>query len=253
MKVSRPRTPYIGQPFTRFPNMPKAVKVEASAVLPHLTHLMSLGMSPCMIARAAGVSSGPLYKILAGNQDMILKPTVDALLSVTPRPHPQQANVLAFAARRRLAGLAVMGWPNRAIASEAGLHLSSISRVHGNTCISLQIHTDVVTVYERISHVRRGDPRAMNWARRKGAVHPMLWDDIDDFYEVPTVPSDSGLPDLVAVERLVSGRAVAATAADKRVAFERLIRRGVSVNAAAVQLGINYQTAVRYSEQLVAA
>ncbi|NIL77667.1 hypothetical protein [Rhodococcus sp. B10] len=251
--MKRPdRGPYIGQPVTRIPQMPKTAKVPAEVVMPHLQHLLSIGMTPCMIARAAGVSAGPLYKILAG-QTVALKPTVDALLAVSPRPHPQQANVLAYAARRRLEGLAVMGWPGRAISAQSGLNLPSLHRVHAGSVLSLRTHVAVLDVFDRISHIRRGDIRTTKWAQRRGFVHPMLWDDIDDFYEVPAAPDDSGIPDPVVVERLVDGRRVDATRAERREAWRLLSVQGLPANEIAGRLSISKRTVERYKSEMAVA
>lgn len=245
------REPYIGNPQSRIPTTRRNDMVATGPVREHIRALQSIGMTPTMIERSAGLSTSAIPRLLE-RQLMVRRVVADAVLAVDGRPTHQQAIVLNIGCRRRLEGLSVIGYSCDAIGKAIGTDRGRIYNLRTQARVSWLQHRAVAEAFDRLGP-DGGSNRARRYAARQGWVHPLLWEDIDDPFEVPAVPGDSGLPDPVAVDRLVEGRSVSATAADKREAFGQLLFRGVSVNRAAVQLGINYQTAVRYSETLVAA
>lgn len=210
-------------------------------------------MSVAMIARAAGVTDTQVSFYKSG-QSTTRKVYADAVLGVDGRPSKHQAYVLGVGSVRRLQGLARLGFTLAQISVEVGMSWSSLSRVRCSTGTVLwETHVAVRDAFDRFG-IDGGSDLARRRAIRAGWVHPLLWDDIDDPFEVPTV-RDVVLdaPDPVVVERLIAGSAVKASPADRREAFLRLVGAGWSVTLAGQRVRINHQTAVRYSESRVAA
>jgi hypothetical protein len=227
--------------------MSKRDQVDPAPVRAHVEQLIALGMTINMIARAAGTSDTPIAYLLAGRQNTMLADSANAILAVTPRPHRQQALVLNYGLRRRLEGLAVMGWSVRAVGDEAGIPFHTVSRARLGVRTQLRIHDIIADVYDRISHLDGGSPRTRKWAQSNGFVHPMLWDDIDDPDEVPAAPKDSGIPDEVIVERILAGTWTGDIPnVERRAAYERLEADGASAKEIADLLHVTQRTIERY-------
>lgn len=244
----------LGFPVSRMCRNPRADLVDAAAVRVHIARLESVGMSTAMIARAAGITDTQVSLYKAG-QPTTRKAYADAILAVDGRPTKHQAYVLGVGSVRRLQGLARLGFTLDQIATEVGMSWSSLSRVRCSDGLVLwETHVAIRDAFDRFG-IEGGSDIARRRAIRRGWVHPMLWNDIDDPFETtPTEdPSDAVMPDPVAVERLIAGLPVSAAAVDKREAFSVLLSRGMTMSGAATQVGINHQTAVRYSESEVAA
>ena len=144
--------------------------------------------------------------------------------------------------------LVSIGMNNYMIARAAGVSTTTVRniRIGAASGSTVDVHRALMSVTPRPTK-HQASVLSYGAVRRNGFVHPMWWDDIDDFFEVPCEPEDSGLPDPVVVERLIAGVPVSAAAVDKREAFEILVGRGWTMSAAAAHVGINHQTAVRYS------
>lgn len=238
---------YIGAPLTRFAPMPRSATVDPTPVRRHVQSLLDSGMTYNMIARAAGVSARVVVDLVEARTRHILMPSAEALLTTTQRPTHQQALVLSYGVRRRLEALAVMGWPAREIARECGRDdYSLITRIRVTTRVQWPIHQMVSDCYQRISHVQLGDPRTSRWAIRQGFIHPFMWDDIDDYFEVPgSAPVDVGV-DEVLVQRVIDGTWVGEIPAlERRVAFEKLHARGLSAPEIAERLHVTQRTIER--------
>ena len=248
------REPYIGRPRTRCRPMPKAQKVDPEQAREHINHLAELGMTWCMIARGAGLSERPILDIVRRRPSHILAQTERMILAVSPRPNPQQALVLSYGARRRIEGLSIMGWSLRELAAHANVQYGTIQRPRVATKIQWRVHGLIADLYDEVSHIRHDNPRTLAWAQTNGFVHPMLWDDIDDYYEVPTEPKDSKTPDEVVVQRLADGFAVErATQVERAAAVQILTRRGLSSTEIAYRLSVSQRQVVRDRGMAVAS
>ncbi|MDV8022309.1 hypothetical protein [Rhodococcus sp. IEGM 1330] len=207
-----------------------------------------------MISRAAGLSQMPAHEVLSDTRQTMLEPAARALLAVTPRPNAQQALVLSYGARRRLEGLAVMGWSIREIARRANVQDMTVKRPRSAPRVQWRVHTLIADVYEELSHIRRDNTRTVLWAEANGFVHPMLWDDIDDYYEVPVEPVDSKIPDEIVIQRLADGRAVdRASKAERAAAVQILTDRGLSSAAIAERMRVSQRQVVRDRGMAVAS
>ena len=242
------RAPYIGTALSRIPISDRQDMVPTEPIARHIQKLLDVGMSKSGIARSAGVSTAMVSLMLSGKHKTTRRVVADAFLAADGRADKQQALVLNVGCRRRIEGLAVLGFSFPMIARELGIDHRSLWMIHGRRWVSWETHERVRCAFDRMG-IDGGNTKIRNVAARNGWVHPLLWDDIDDPFEV--TPSDGGggsdVADPVAVERLIAGVPVSAAAVDKREAFELLIGRGWTMSAAAAHVGINHQTAVRYS------
>lgn len=184
------RQPEIGFPVTRL-RVDLSVREPIPADLHrHLDWLIGIGMSRAMIARAAGTTTGTVNRIVNGSQHSCTREVRDALRSVTPRPNKHQAYVLSYAAKRRLDGLAVVGWSAQELAREMGMgkHAGRIEAVRRGGPITWETHMTIANCYTRLSVVDGGSELTKRWATRNGFAHPLDWSDIDDFFAKPTPP-----------------------------------------------------------------
>lgn len=240
------REPYIGRVVTRRNMGRRDDMVPVAIVVDHIAKLRALGMSVSMIARGAGVSDQLLWLIIQQKQATTRRRYAEAVLSVDGRPSKHQALVLAVGAQRRLRGLAVTGWQLDAVAERLGTNKSRARKIRDSTVVSWGLHVRVRDVFDSLGP-DGGNKLTRMHALRQGWVHPLSWEDIDDPFEVPSEPEDSGLPDPVVVERLMAGRPTDATREERKAAFLQLRESGMSANAAADLARISFRTAERYS------
>ncbi|QXW04039.1 hypothetical protein [Rhodococcus globerulus] len=238
---------YIGIPASRFAVMPRTTEVEPAPVRRHVATLVESGMTLNMIARAAGLSARPVWNLMNLDPDYILKPTAEAIMTVTQRPSHHQAIVLSYGLRRRMEALAVMGWDVLAIAEECNYpHYKALHRARDGVRTQWQTHAMVAEAYERISHIRRGDVRAELRAQRRGYLSPFMWDDIDDYFEKPTAVRAEPVADVVLVQRILDGKwSGVAPKLERQAAFEILQAQGLSAAQIGERLDVTARTVQR--------
>lgn len=242
------RTPYIGRPLTRIPVTDRSQMVPTGPIVEHVSRLLEVGMTQSMIVRAAGVSRMAVVRIMSGEQKETRKVIADALLSVDGRPSKHQALVLSVGCHRRIGGLFALGYPTAEISAALGVDTSWTLKLLRQRFVTWETHLQVVGVYESFG-INGGNVKARQFAARRGFIHPMQWDDIDDPFEVPTARADSGEPDMVVVDRLAAGQSVASTPTERWAAFELLRRRGLTDLAIARRIGVEPRTVQRYSQR----
>lgn len=95
--------------------------------------------------------------------------------------------------RRRLQGLAALGWPSRDIAEMLGKKYLNVGHFVNRQKYVWQESADALRIaYDKYSTVLPPDDRgtrfARRWAREKGYCPPLAWDDdaIDDPYHLPS-------------------------------------------------------------------
>lgn len=180
--------PYIGRPLGRLAAPCAGSMVPAETSRAHLARLTANGMSYNMIARAAGITGDTVASILDAEYPTVRPSIETAVLSVTERPHSQQVLVLSYGARRRIEGLSVMGWSYRRMSAMTGLGFQTLRHARSRPQIRWRVHNTIADFYSAHSLQEGGDNRSKLWAQRMGFVHPMMWDDVDDFHEIPMVP-----------------------------------------------------------------
>jgi hypothetical protein len=178
-------TTYIGDPVTRLRVSSKFDTVPIDTVIPHIDHLMSVGMRRQMIARSAGITRPTLDNILQRKYPTVTSAVARAILAATPTPSKHQALVMGYPTRRRLEGLAAVGWTVDALGEKLGRPATGVSRIRLAPLVQWGTHCEVRALFEELSTVNGGSDRTRAWAERSGFVHPFDWDDIEDFYEVP--------------------------------------------------------------------
>lgn len=139
-------------------------------------------------------------------------------------------SVPAIGTQRRIQALMVLGWTSRDIAERCGwatpqavTELLTARRFIQRSTAAL-----VAAAYDELS--MRPGPSAQNRVRcrRKGWAPPLAWDNIDDPDEVPNFGGRDTDVDPVVVERLLSGRRIPSTQAEKVEAMRRWLAQGRS-------------------------
>ncbi len=246
----------LGRPLTRLTLVgAKNDLVDPGPVVEHIRRLLGVGMTRCMIARAAGVTEKTLTNILVAEWLQTRRGVADAILKVDGRPHRQQAQVLGIGTRRRIEGLAVIGWSMSAVGATVGISRPQIADSRLRPTISYETFRKIREAFDSLGP-DGGDTRIKRWAAKNEFVHPLLWDDIDDPFAKPARlvnEKRAQVVDEVVVQRLVSGHKVDATKAERRAAFAVLNAQGLSCQQISAILGITDRTIERYRAQSCAA
>jgi hypothetical protein len=157
----------------------------------------------------------------------------------------QRRTVPAYRIQRRVEALQALGWPLRKIAAEAGVthnHMTDLRKFAWRSTFEA-----IDGAYRRLSMTfppettageKSGVVRTRNHARRNGYAPPLAWDDIDDPDETPAEaysPRGRAVKprpvDDVVVDRILSGRVVPSTNAERREVVRRWMADGRSYRA----------------------
>lgn len=241
---------------------PLSVPVARARV--EIARLEAAGWSRRRIEAATGIKRDHLARIAGGTGRpvrRVLWATFTALRDLPDAP-PAVGGQLVDAAGtwRRLEALIAIGWPKSHLARELG---------RGR---ALQLHRDKVTVrtaqavadlYDRLSMQPGPSQRARDYARDRGYVPPLGWDDdqLDDPAGAPA-PAPAAAPrrtdrfvDPVAVDEAIAGRlpALSLSRAERLDAVRRLHERGVPQKQIAARLRMHPRQVVRDLHDLDAA
>lgn len=167
--------------------------VGSESVKDHLSWLTSSGMSTRSVARAAGVSTALVYRLLGSPSrrpaTRVKLTTAQAILGVTPQDRRGSDLVDATGARRRLRALSCLGWSTRALSQELGWVEWQTRELLASDRARVQARKDkkVREVYARLHRLPGPDTRSARSAWRKGWVEPVRWRgvNIDDPKEIP--------------------------------------------------------------------
>ncbi|MFM9261838.1 hypothetical protein ACKAMS_24690 [Rhodococcus sp. 5A-K4] len=246
----------VGRPMTRLALAGTQMElVDKQSTVDHVSRLLAVGLSFAMIARAAGITETTITNMLDGSSAQIRRGVADALASVDGKPHRQQSFVSSAGTRRRIEGLAVLGFSVNYVATELGVDKSNFAKIRKRQTVTYETYSAVKELFDGVG-ADGGCTRTKRWAASNGFVHPLLWDDIDDpFAEPLKLGRDTGpqLVDDVVVQRLVSGRVTDATITERRAAFARLDAQGLSCQQIASILRTTVRTIDRYRAQTRAA
>lgn len=93
----------------------------------------------------------------------------------------------ATGTHRRLQGLAAIGWSSREIAARLGVTPQTLRRLHLQAHCWSSTRDRVAAVYDELSMTPGGNVRTVTWARKRGWVVPLGWNDeeIDDPAALP--------------------------------------------------------------------
>jgi hypothetical protein len=218
-------------------------------VADHVTALRASGMSLARIAAASGVAERTLRNLAHCRH--VQGTTAAAIRAVTAQPRPARAGLVPYGTgvARRVQALVAIGWPLLTQARRLDL---SVQRVWDlaqlrTPMVKVCTYRQFVALFEELSATPGPSVRARNLAVKNGWCPPLAWDDnIDDPAAEPQQGSVDAEPDLVVVERALSGERLPMTAADREAALLRGVAQGMSLSRTALTLGINYSTAQRF-------
>lgn len=132
--------------------------------------------------------------------------------------------------RRRVEALQRIGYSLTAINDAADLgHRWLHTTLHmPGDMVTARSLAKVDVAYRRMQGTPGPSDRARQLAARRGYPSPLAWDDIDDIDEVPNFGGRDDELDPVVVDRLLSGRRIPSTQAEKLEAMRRWLARGGS-------------------------
>ncbi|WP_125633580.1 hypothetical protein [Nonomuraea sp. WAC 01424] len=169
--------------------------MEAESVRRHIRRLRDGGMRLETIASLAGVAPGSIYKLFDAGRTRVRADFAGKLLGVAPDAEPPpRARVDATGTRRRLQALVFMGWSAQLLAERLGMERSFIRKVmdrpqvEGVTARAVQdlfAEMSIVGPPVRTRYEQASATRAQRYARERGWVSALAWDDIDNPKEKP--------------------------------------------------------------------
>ena len=182
--------------------------VDAQPAREHVERLQAEGMGWKRIARAAGIETSVVWKLLYGDPARGQAPTkrvrpatAEKLLAVTLDLAPG-AKVDSTGTTRRLQALVAMGWSQSELARRLGMLASNLGPiVHGRRGVTQATADAVRALYDELWSTpappsgRHGavPTKTRNYAARMGWVSPLAWD--DDTIDDPDATPDLGGPE----------------------------------------------------------
>ena len=149
------------------------------------------------------------------------------LTLAVPDAVPDSCLVPSLGATRRIRALMAIGWRHDDITQFIGRasHHLATGRYPRMPALDWRV---VAATYERLSPVDGGSVKSRTRAKRAGFAPPLAWDDIDDPAETPTLGGIDDQLDPVVVMRLLEGRRIKATNAEREEAIRRWVADGGS-------------------------
>jgi hypothetical protein len=172
---SLPKHIYYGRYYNARVRGEETSLVDAAPVRAHVHRLMEWGMGHTMIAAAAGCSHGAVKNVARGTYPTLRRETATRIMSVTHKPHPEQALCLAIGARRRVEALQAIGWQKQEIAARAGTSPEILRKSMTRTQIAYATWARVRDVYNEISGTPGESSLTRARAKRLHYVAPLAW------------------------------------------------------------------------------
>jgi hypothetical protein len=132
-------------------------------------------------------------------------------------------SVPAIGTQRRIQALMVLGWTSRDIAGRCGWATPQAvtELLTARRFLQRDTASAVAAAYDELSMLPGPSRQNRRRCQRKGWAPPLAWDNIDDPDEVPTFGGSDDQVDPVVVDRLLDGRRVPSTRAEKLEAMRR--------------------------------
>lgn len=205
--------------------------IDAAPVRAKILALENLGWSTEAISHAAGVGSREGIRLLAHGTSRKAERKFQAVANLpltlaVPDSVPDTCLVPMLGATRRIRALMTLGWRHEDISATIGRasHHIAAGRYPKMPALDWRV---VDAAYSRMSAVDGGSSRTRIRARKAGFIAPLGWEDIDDPRETPApIVSGELSVDPVVVMRLLEGRRIQSTPAEKRAAMEQWVRDG---------------------------
>lgn len=157
------------------------------AVTDHIRKCLRGGWTQVEIAAHTDVGRRTLHGLLKGERPVVHRNTVAVILALQPDDPP--GRILPAGSMRRVQGLAVVGWPIRQIAQDAGLHEQFLRDLV--VARYRRIPREHAAAIERVCRARFLTPGPSKATRtvaaKNGWVLVTAWPDIDDPDCVPDV------------------------------------------------------------------
>lgn len=216
--------------------------VDATPVREHVRRLQEFGLGWMTIAKLSGVPRGSVSKLLYGDGPRGMAPskrvrpkTAAAILAIQPTMDvlADGAMIDGTGTRRRLQALVAIGWPQSWLAERLGADKATLHKaLRGDMPVRCRTARAARALYDELwdqpppasGHREKiATNRARNYARDRGWVPPMAWDDntIDDPATVPELGAKTSRQDALFEDS------------------EELLRQGHTVSQAAERLGVS--------------
>lgn len=175
---------------------------DAAPVRQRVLSLRDQGWSVESIADVAGVSTCNLYVLLNEDKPRVRATFAEKILSGQfdiSRLEPW-AKVDSTGTRRRLQALMVLGWSATTLAGRLGMDRSFVRKVMTGPRVRVFAARAVRALFEEISTTRPPETaryeramatRTRRYAKQRGWVPAMAWDDIDDPEAVPNLGAET--------------------------------------------------------------
>jgi hypothetical protein len=153
--------------------------IDAAPIRAHALALTSVGMTPVMIAAAAGCSRDTVDNLLNGEYAQVRRETAARVMAVTTKPHPEQALCLAVGALRRVQALNTLGWSLRFIAARLSMPEQSLWKTLRRTQMTYTTWAAIRDTYDELSGTPGPNQAWAKRARKSGYIPPLAWHGID--------------------------------------------------------------------------
>jgi hypothetical protein len=250
---------------------------DAARVREHIGMLRAAGIGIDQIAKLAGISRSHVRDLVypsRGKQAIrrVRPQTARRLLAVQPvsRNRAPRSHVDSTGTRRRLQGLVAIGWSFAQLAARLGRDAGNLKRTVASPTVTAQTAGEVAALFDRLwdqappahTAAQRAVVSATRaYAKTRGWLPPMAWDDIDtdpdpdpkrpDFAVVRNHTELGGEEhiDEIAVERSLNGeRDIRLTYAEKVEVMRRMSQRGASIRSIAAHLSTSKRTVSRHRD-----
>jgi transcriptional regulator with XRE-family HTH domain len=186
-------------------------RVDAGPAREHVRNLMAQGMAWKQVAKVAGLSPSTVSNLLYGRYERGHAPyprmsrvNSEKLLAVkvTLENLPAGHHVDATGTHRRLRALVAIGWSQSRLAALLGIERSNFTAFMRSEGVTVRYALAVRDLYDQIwdepqeGHDHRSRiaaNRARNYARERGWLPPLAWDD-DTMDDPATLPDLGGKP-----------------------------------------------------------
>lgn len=198
---------------------------DAAPVREHLLLLHAAGYQWEYLGELTGISDYALIRIKDGDRQKVQRRTANRVLSV-PIPSGIGGDGLidSTGTKRRLRGLAALGWAFHMVAAEASVSVATVQQSNRRKRITAANARAIDEVYRKLCMTPGPSIQARRWARSQRWVPPMAWDDED--IDNPSAKPNYGSKQVVWIDRYNDVRAIVGP--DNRKIAERM---GITLDA----------------------
>lgn len=246
--------------------------VPAQPVREHVQHLRAFGFGWKRIAELSGVGNTAIASLVYGRKGAsgdprrgevvkrIAREKAERILAVKPDIDALAAGAVipARGTHRRVQALVAIGWSQSKLAARLGMKVANFGSMLHRQMVTVATHRAVAALFDELwdktppretRPERAAYTRALRYAKARGWLPPLAWDDIDND-PVPPTPDEPVLVDEQAVELAVGGERVRLRPEERREAIRRLHALGLSDGEIATRLHANVRVVFRIRKEL---